>query len=77
MSHNDVIRAWKDAEYRASLSNHRRAALPANPAGPTDLSDEDLAGVVGGSDTATLTWITFTQTITVTVCPSVVISCSA
>src|SRR4051794_23240689 len=31
-SHVDVVRAWKDSEYRAGLSEAERAALPENPA---------------------------------------------
>jgi mersacidin/lichenicidin family type 2 lantibiotic len=33
MSTQNIIRAWKDESYRASLSEAERAALPANPAG--------------------------------------------
>lgn len=48
MSHVDVIRAWKDEEYRLSLSEKERAALPANPAGLIELTAADLEKVVGG-----------------------------
>ena len=48
MSANKIIRAWKDAEYRASLSEAERAALPSNPAGLIDLTERDLEVVVGG-----------------------------
>jgi mersacidin/lichenicidin family type 2 lantibiotic len=41
----DIIRAWKDIDYRNSLSE---AALPANPAGELALTEEDLGAVVGG-----------------------------
>ncbi|MCA9190010.1 MAG: mersacidin/lichenicidin family type 2 lantibiotic [Pirellulaceae bacterium] len=44
----DVVRAWKDRSYRNSLSDDERAALPANPAGMMELSDEELGHVVGG-----------------------------
>ena len=44
----DIIRAWKDAEYRNSLSEAERAALPENPAGLIALTDEDLGAVAGG-----------------------------
>lgn len=44
----DMIRAWKDAEYRESLSEAERAALPANPAGMVDVAEEDLAAASGG-----------------------------
>jgi len=50
MSKLDVIRAWRDAEYRSSLSDTQRAALPDNPAGALDLSDSDLGSVAGGED---------------------------
>lgn len=33
MSKLDVIRAWKDEEYRAGLSKEQLALLPENPAG--------------------------------------------
>jgi mersacidin/lichenicidin family type 2 lantibiotic len=44
----DVVRAWKDAEYRARLCADERAALPAHPAGPIDLTDGELDEVAGG-----------------------------
>jgi mersacidin/lichenicidin family type 2 lantibiotic len=44
----DVIRAWKDADYRASLSDADLAALPAHPAGLVELPDEAMAQVAGG-----------------------------
>lgn len=44
----DIIRAWKDDEYRNSLSPEELAALPAHPAGFMALSDEDLGDVTGG-----------------------------
>lgn len=45
---NDIIRAWKDEEYRNSLSEEQKAQLPADPAGIVDVADEELNGVVGG-----------------------------
>jgi mersacidin/lichenicidin family type 2 lantibiotic len=48
MSNNNVVRAWKDPVYRNSLTEAERAALPANPAGSIELSDEDLGKVSGG-----------------------------
>jgi mersacidin/lichenicidin family type 2 lantibiotic len=47
MSRLDIIRAWKDEDYRLSLSEAELALLPDNPAGIIDLSDTDLAGVTG------------------------------
>ena len=48
MSSHNVIRAWKDAAYRNSLTEAERAAIPANPAGAVELSDADLGKVAGG-----------------------------
>ncbi len=45
----DIVRAWKDESYRASLSEDQLALLPANPIGEVELSDSDLAGVHGGA----------------------------
>jgi mersacidin/lichenicidin family type 2 lantibiotic len=45
----DIVRAWKDASYRASLSEEQLALLPINPIGEVELSDSDLAGVYGGA----------------------------
>jgi mersacidin/lichenicidin family type 2 lantibiotic len=44
----DIIRAWKDEEYRLSLTEEQRALLPDNPAGQLELSDADLESVAGG-----------------------------
>ena len=45
----DIIRAWKDEEYRLSLTEEQRALLPDSPAGLMELSDAELASIVGGS----------------------------
>jgi mersacidin/lichenicidin family type 2 lantibiotic len=47
MSKLDIIRAWKDEEYRASLSDADRALLPNHPAGLIELADDELAMVFG------------------------------
>jgi mersacidin/lichenicidin family type 2 lantibiotic len=53
MSKIDIIRAWKDPEYRASLSEEQRAQVPAHPAGLIELKDEELTKVLGmGKPTA-------------------------
>ena len=49
MSKIDVIRAWKDEEYRSSLSEAQRAMLPENPAGFLELTDEELESVGGAN----------------------------
>jgi mersacidin/lichenicidin family type 2 lantibiotic len=48
MKANHVIRAWKDEEYRLSLSEAERTSLPDHPAGSVELSDEQLGVVAGG-----------------------------
>jgi mersacidin/lichenicidin family type 2 lantibiotic len=48
MRHLDIIRAWKDEEYRLSLSEAERALLPAHPAGLITLTDAELDSVGGG-----------------------------
>ena len=48
MKARQVVRAWKDEEYRLSLSDAERSALPENPAGTMELSYADLAGATGG-----------------------------
>ena len=49
MSQQEIIRAWKDAEFRNSLSEAQRSQLPKNPAGMVELSDKDLETFAGGS----------------------------
>ena len=47
MSIKDIIRAWKDCSFRASLSDEQRALLPTNPIGEV-LSEEQLQAITGG-----------------------------
>jgi mersacidin/lichenicidin family type 2 lantibiotic len=47
MSRVDVIRAWKDASYRDSLSAAQKAGLPANPAGVVELTEVEASTVDG------------------------------
>ena len=49
MLRDKIIRAWKDPEYRVSLSEEELNALPDNPAGAIELTDEELDTAVGGS----------------------------
>lgn len=48
---DEIIRAWKDEEYRLRLSDAEQSALPQNPAGLIELADEDLGAVEGGTTT--------------------------
>lgn len=49
MSEKDIIRAWKDEEYRNSLTEEQKEQLPENPAGLIELTDEDLSSMAGGA----------------------------
>ena len=48
MTNEDIIRAWKDEDYRRSLSEAERALLPQHPAGHVELTDAELRAVSGG-----------------------------
>jgi mersacidin/lichenicidin family type 2 lantibiotic len=48
MSNKKAIRAWKDEDFRLSLSEAELAQLPGNPAGPVELTDQQLGVVAGG-----------------------------
>jgi mersacidin/lichenicidin family type 2 lantibiotic len=48
MLRDKIIRAWKDPEYRQDLSEEEREALPENPAGAIELTDEELDMAAGG-----------------------------
>lgn len=45
---NEIIRAWKDEEYRNSLSEEQRASLPPAPSDISELSEDELEVVAGG-----------------------------
>jgi mersacidin/lichenicidin family type 2 lantibiotic len=49
MRNDQIIRAWKDEEYRNSLTPAQRARIPKNPAGLIDLEDAEMQAAVGGS----------------------------
>ncbi|PYT18031.1 MAG: mersacidin/lichenicidin family type 2 lantibiotic [Acidobacteria bacterium] len=58
----DVVRAWKDAAYRSSLSADEVAFLPSNPAGLVDLTDAELKEASGLTAVAQTTCICCTDT---------------
>jgi len=43
-----VVRAWKDPQFRSTLSQAELAQLPGNPAGMIELSGTALDAVAGG-----------------------------
>jgi mersacidin/lichenicidin family type 2 lantibiotic len=55
----DVVRAWKDPVYRASLTAEERAELAAHPAGILEIDEKMLATTAGG--VIRTTFITCTQ----------------
>lgn len=57
----DIVRAWKDEEYRNSLTADQLAQLPPNPAGDAEaeigeMSRQDLDEVSGGWLRPPLSW---------------------
>jgi mersacidin/lichenicidin family type 2 lantibiotic len=48
MSQVNIIRAWKDEEYRQSLTEEELAALPENPAGLVEQAESVLRQAEGG-----------------------------
>lgn len=71
MSAFDVVRAWKDEEYRLALSEAQRAELPANPAGIVELADPAFDPF---TFTTTLCTCALCETVTInsciTICPT-------
>jgi mersacidin/lichenicidin family type 2 lantibiotic len=55
MRNMDIIRAWKDPEYRLSLSEAEKALLPDHPAGIIELTDDEMGAVAGGLRAQTMT----------------------
>jgi mersacidin/lichenicidin family type 2 lantibiotic len=47
MSHDQIVRAWRDHEYWSSLGEAERALVPENPVGVVELMDAELAKVTG------------------------------
>lgn len=49
MRKDEIIRAWRDADFFFSLPEDKRSMLPGNPAGMVDLNEEALRNVLGAS----------------------------
>jgi mersacidin/lichenicidin family type 2 lantibiotic len=65
MSNEDIVRAWKDAEYRQNLSAEEQTLLPEHPAGAIELPDDQLKQAAGG----TVDWcLTITACVTACTC---------
>jgi mersacidin/lichenicidin family type 2 lantibiotic len=50
MNTEQIVRSWKNEDYRLGLSLDEQALLPECPAGLIELSDQELLGIDGGSD---------------------------
>jgi mersacidin/lichenicidin family type 2 lantibiotic len=61
MKTSEVIRAWKDAAYRETLSEEDRSLVPQNPAGLVELTDEQLKQASGLSGIIVTTFRTCTD----------------
>lgn len=48
MKKKEIVRAWRDEDFAASLTDEQRALLPQNPAGLVELAIDDMRSVVGG-----------------------------
>lgn len=75
MSECDIIRAWKDPEYRAGLSGSKLEQLPKNPAGMVELTDADLLSIGGAEGQELVTDGRYT--IIVTAGPTCGLTCDA
>ena len=53
MNKENVIRAWKDKDFRNSLTEDELNSLPSNPAGMIDISDMELEMASGGNVAST------------------------
>jgi mersacidin/lichenicidin family type 2 lantibiotic len=49
MNTEKIIRAWKDADYRAGLNEGERKLLPEHPAGIIEIRETEMDAVAGGA----------------------------
>ncbi|MCA0354133.1 MAG: mersacidin/lichenicidin family type 2 lantibiotic [Chloroflexi bacterium] len=49
MSHEETINAWNNADQNPETEPTKPQPMPANPAGMTELSDEELRQIQGGT----------------------------
>ena len=47
MANLDIIRAWKDEDFRRSLTEDERAQLPEHPSGAVELQDTQRGEALG------------------------------
>lgn len=56
----DIVRAWKDRQYRQSLDARQQALLPENPVGDFELSETAMEYVSGAAQGASMVRCQFT-----------------
>jgi mersacidin/lichenicidin family type 2 lantibiotic len=56
----DIVRAWKDASYRLSLSPEQQARVPASPVGDFELGEAELDAINGRGQGGSLVGCQFT-----------------
>ncbi|MCP4548729.1 MAG: mersacidin/lichenicidin family type 2 lantibiotic [bacterium] len=50
MKKEQIVKAWKNAEYRETLTETERSAMPGHPCGLVELDERDLGTAAGGTD---------------------------
>jgi mersacidin/lichenicidin family type 2 lantibiotic len=55
MNTNQIIQAWKDVWHRKSLSAEQLVLLPVYPVGEVELSEEQLATLIGATESHNVT----------------------
>lgn len=75
MTTNQIVRSWKDEDYRLSLKSEELSLITDNPAGLIELTDSELLGVEGGSDTlAVCLWTIYISAVATVVSAASVVS---
>ncbi|HLZ59639.1 MAG TPA: mersacidin/lichenicidin family type 2 lantibiotic [Ktedonosporobacter sp.] len=49
MSAEQIVKAWKDAEFRQGMSAEEQTLLPEHPSGFIEVADEQLSEAAGGT----------------------------
>ncbi len=70
MNSIEIVRSWKDEDYRFGLSGEEQALAPDNPAEIIALGDEELMLIGGGTDPLTSIVIT-TPLLTTSIWPPI------
>jgi len=66
MSTQDIIRAWKDEDFRIGMSTEQSSLIPESPIGYVELSDDELAHAAGAESYTHYHWT----------CPCTLIMCN-